>query len=673
VASVILYVDDDPVSPALEPELERRGHRLVQTQDPEEALRLVASGEPVLVFLEPLIAGCDGFALLQEVGALAPELPVVVVTRGHNPRVYPRAVESGCRDFLSKPVLTSQLLACAYDLAGRPPERPVDARQELPSASAAESELAGAADGLGFAELLRELHEAGFSGVVIVSGGELRVGVELRNGTPVAASAKAGRERLEDFLLRRGRLSQEQHDRVIDQIAGGLGRAEEILVASDFASEEEIRAARAEQGREIALEPFGWPQAKPRLLPGKRLKADTALPVEAAAHELLLQGALEHSGLEQVAAWLDRSRGLYVSCGARWERKQLALAPDHDTLVRSFRGDRTLAETVTAGEVEPRVLYALALAGALDLHADPGLPRRERVEAAVARHAAPETRAPAAPEPAASRPAAVEPPAAPVPPPVRPLRERVRPAEGGVRAGELERRVGELGVLIEQLEAKDAFGVLEVDEQSSDEDVQRSYQAKLALEFLSPPAALAGEPALADAVQKVRDRYADAYRQLRTAGGRRVLAALRRSSRSEPADAERARQAEGWFRKGAVQLEARDYAKAIEALGMAAHLDPQQGEYLCHLGYALFLSNPRNTLVGREAMEQMAKGIKLSPDRPLSYVFLGRALKATDDLENARRMFRRALKIDPDFHPARQELRALDARGGRKPARRSRR
>jgi hypothetical protein len=61
-------------------------------------------------------------------------------------------------------------------------------------------------------------------------------------------------------------------------------------------------------------------------------------------------------------------------------------------------------------------------------------------------------------------------------------------------------------------------------------------------------------------------------------------------------------------------------------------------------------------------MDQIAKGIKASPDRPLSYVFLGRALKAGDDLVNARRMFRRALKIDRDFHPAVQELRLLTAR-----------
>jgi CheY-like chemotaxis protein len=654
LASVVLFVDDEPVSQALEPELERRGHGLVQTQDPEEVLRLVASGEPVLVFLEPLLAGCDGFALLKSISSAQPDLPVVVVTRGQNPRIYPRAVENGCRDFLTKPVLPSQLLACVYDLAGQPCERPVDTRQEAAAPPAAEPETSGAAEGLGFAELFRQLHEGGFSGVVIASCGARRTGVELRNGTPVAASTRAGRERLEDFLLRRGRLSQEQHDRLIDQLAGGVGRVEEILVAMEVVSEEEIQAARAEQGREILLEPFGWLQGSHRLLPGKRLKADTALPLDCSASAALLEGALESAAPAQVDAWLDRSRGLYVSEGAQGESGPVALSPEQRALVRSFQGDRTLAEIVAAGEVEKRLLYALALAGALDLHVAPTVVLGEPL-------------APLAPAPEAAAPAPHESGRSPAeggrPAPEGTLRERVRPAEPARREAELARRVAELRALAEQLAGRDAFRVLEVGEESSDDEVHAAYRAKLALEVLSPPPELARDPQLSELVEKVRDRLAQAYRHLRTAGGRRVQAALLKTARAEPASADRALQAEGWFRKGAAFLAVREHGKAVEALGMAAHLDPQQGEYLSHLGYALFLSNPRNGLVIREAMEHMAKGIKLSPERPLSYVFLGRALAASDDVENAKRMFRRALKIDPDFHPAQQELRLLALRG----------
>jgi cytochrome c-type biogenesis protein CcmH/NrfG len=95
---------------------------------------------------------------------------------------------------------------------------------------------------------------------------------------------------------------------------------------------------------------------------------------------------------------------------------------------------------------------------------------------------------------------------------------------------------------------------------------------------------------------------------------------------------------------------------------MAAHLDPEEGEDVSHLGSARYLSNPENELVQLEAMEHVAKGIKLSPDREKPYIFLGRMFKATGDMESARKMFQRALKIRPDSHAALQEVRVLTLR-----------
>ena len=95
---------------------------------------------------------------------------------------------------------------------------------------------------------------------------------------------------------------------------------------------------------------------------------------------------------------------------------------------------------------------------------------------------------------------------------------------------------------------------------------------------------------------------------------------------------------------------------------MAAHLDPDEGEYLSHLGYAMYLSEPQQELVQREAMEHIANGIKRSPDRELSYVFLGRLLRGKGDAETARKVLRKALRINPDCHPAHQELRLLELR-----------
>jgi CheY-like chemotaxis protein/tetratricopeptide (TPR) repeat protein len=132
------------------------------------------------------------------------------------------------------------------------------------------------------------------------------------------------------------------------------------------------------------------------------------------------------------------------------------------------------------------------------------------------------------------------------------------------------------------------------------------------------------------------------------------------AARQAEEGAARSLEAEGWFRKGEGFLAMKRYVKAVEAFGMAAHLDPSQGEYSAHLGYALHLNQPRNELVRREALEHIAKGIKLSPDSWKPLVFLGCVFRAAGEPESARKVLRRALKIQPDCDAARHELRLLE-------------
>jgi len=131
-------------------------------------------------------------------------------------------------------------------------------------------------------------------------------------------------------------------------------------------------------------------------------------------------------------------------------------------------------------------------------------------------------------------------------------------------------------------------------------------------------------------------------------------------------EAKRALDAESWFRKGRDLLKARKYDKAAEAFGMSSHLDPNEGEYVAHLGYTLYLLKPNDEMVRREALEDIARGIKLSPDRELPYVFLGRIFKVTGEVDKAEKMFRRALKIRPHSREAATELRLIEMREQKK-------
>jgi tetratricopeptide (TPR) repeat protein len=129
-------------------------------------------------------------------------------------------------------------------------------------------------------------------------------------------------------------------------------------------------------------------------------------------------------------------------------------------------------------------------------------------------------------------------------------------------------------------------------------------------------------------------------------GGRRPAA--REESRSV--------QAEGHFRKGQERLAAGDPVGAVEALGLAVHLDPNQGDYVAHLGYALYRSKPGSDVIRKEALEHIAKGVKLAPDQVTPLLFLGRVFRETGAAASAAKVFRKALALSPEHHEILQEL-----------------
>jgi Tfp pilus assembly protein PilF len=64
-------------------------------------------------------------------------------------------------------------------------------------------------------------------------------------------------------------------------------------------------------------------------------------------------------------------------------------------------------------------------------------------------------------------------------------------------------------------------------------------------------------------------------------------------------------------------------------------------------------------VVRREAMEHIAKGIKLSPERESPYLFLARIFKASKDVASARKVLRRASRLHPDSVELKREARTL--------------
>ena len=222
----VLYIDDERQVPAgFEEDLRDAGFRLLHTADPDEALMLVRVEEIDLVLAEVVLSTCNGIALLEEIrsyGGWPAQVPIVVLTKGErSAELYGAALELGVKEFFTKPALKTELIESVQQFAGKVLE-PTDVDPSEPS-SAPESEAAISGDlaQTPISEALLRLRRDAASGVLTVTHRKDRKAFELRNGSPVAASASGGVDALEEFLARRGRISQEQRRTVKERVGAG--------------------------------------------------------------------------------------------------------------------------------------------------------------------------------------------------------------------------------------------------------------------------------------------------------------------------------------------------------------------------------------------------------------------------------------------------------------------
>jgi tetratricopeptide (TPR) repeat protein len=120
--------------------------------------------------------------------------------------------------------------------------------------------------------------------------------------------------------------------------------------------------------------------------------------------------------------------------------------------------------------------------------------------------------------------------------------------------------------------------------------------------------------------------------------------------------------AETAYQKGEAKLAARDYEGALLCYGRAMENFPGEGEYRAAYGWCLYLCHPDNDVMLNEALEHCRAGLKLAKDREKPYLLLGRLYKAMGRAGAARKMFSRAVEIQPQCVEAMRELRIMNMR-----------
>ena len=111
---IVLVVDDEEgIRESLSGIFEDEGCTILTSNSGEEALELIKEQSPDLVLLDIWLPGIDGIKTLEEIKALKPDLPVIMISGHGNIELAVKATRIGAYDFLEKPLSLERVLLVA--------------------------------------------------------------------------------------------------------------------------------------------------------------------------------------------------------------------------------------------------------------------------------------------------------------------------------------------------------------------------------------------------------------------------------------------------------------------------------------------------------------------------------------------------------------------------------
>ena len=117
--TVLVVDDDEEARVALARILATDGFEAITAVDGEAAIGRVASDPPAVVLLDRIIPGLDGIETLRRLKAIAPEVPVIIVTGYGDTSSAVHAMKLGADDYLTKPLQIDQILIAVRRAAER--------------------------------------------------------------------------------------------------------------------------------------------------------------------------------------------------------------------------------------------------------------------------------------------------------------------------------------------------------------------------------------------------------------------------------------------------------------------------------------------------------------------------------------------------------------------------
>ncbi len=112
-ARILIIDDEDGIRFSLRGILEDEGFEVLEAPSGEDGLALLARETPDLVFLDIWMPGMDGLAVLDQLHAQRPGLPVIMISGHGTIETAVNAIRKGAHDFIEKPLSLEKVLIAA--------------------------------------------------------------------------------------------------------------------------------------------------------------------------------------------------------------------------------------------------------------------------------------------------------------------------------------------------------------------------------------------------------------------------------------------------------------------------------------------------------------------------------------------------------------------------------
>ena len=177
MARVLVADDESSICEAFGLLLEAEGHTPLIASTGEEALRLVRTADPDLVFVDVRMPGMDGLAVLKEIHRWRPHLPVIVMTAYGTLDTAAEALRNDAFDYLGKPLDLAQIRNVMRRALHEP--APASATTSVPLAAAAGMRPRLVGQSATMQDLFKSIVMLADNDLTVLVQGESGVGKEL--------------------------------------------------------------------------------------------------------------------------------------------------------------------------------------------------------------------------------------------------------------------------------------------------------------------------------------------------------------------------------------------------------------------------------------------------------------------------------------------------------------